>query len=195
MNQKRILIVEDESIIRMDLKKMLLSEGYTVIKEANNGEKAIEYAFNYKPDLILMDIKIPKLNGLKASKIIGENFEIPIIIITAYSQKEFIENAQQDNIVGYLVKPIDKKELIPAIEIALHQAEKTKKLRRDIENAKQELEYRKIIERAKGVLMDTKSFSEQEAYNFLRRASMSKRIPMYVLSKSIIETYAKVVTK
>lgn len=195
MNQKRILIVEDESIIRMDLKKMLLSEGYTVIKEANNGEKAIEYAFNYKPDLILMDIKIPKLNGLKASKIIGKNFEIPIIIITAYSQKEFIENAQQDNIVGYLVKPIDKKELIPAIEIALHQAEKTKKLRRDIENAKQELEYRKIIERAKGVLMDTKSFSEQEAYNFLRRASMSKRIPMYVLSKSIIETYAKVVTK
>lgn len=183
---KRILLVEDESIIRMDLKVILESEGYDVIQEANDGERAVEYAFTHKPDLILMDIKMPKLNGLKASEIIGKQMDIPIIIITAYSQKEFVENAQQDNIVGYLVKPIAKANLIPAIEVALHQSEKAKKMLQSIDAAKVEVQQRKLIERAKGIIMQTKSLSEQEAFKFLRDTSMTRQLPMHKLSQEII---------
>lgn len=184
---KKILLVEDESIIRMDLKVILESVGYEVIKEANDGEKAVEYALTYKPDLILMDIKMPKLDGLKASRIIGKQLDIPIIIITAYSQKEFVENAQQDNIVGYLVKPIAKANLIPAIEVALHQSEKAKKLLQNIDDAKEEVNNRKVIERAKGMIMQTKSLSEQAAFKYLRDASMSKQLSMYKLAEDIIK--------
>lgn len=171
----------------MDLKVILESVGYEVIQEANDGEKAIEYAAKYEPDLILMDIKMPKLDGLKASRIIGKKFDIPIIIITAYSQKEFVENAQQDNIVGYLVKPIAKANLIPAIEVALHQSSKSKRLQQHIDDAKAEVRQRKVIEKAKGILMQTKSLSEQEAFKYLRDTSMSKQLSMYKLAQQIME--------
>ncbi len=183
---KQILLVEDESIIRMDLKVILESEGYEVIREANDGEKAVEYAMTYKPDLILMDIKMPKLDGLKASRIIGKQLDTPIIIITAYSQKEFVENAQQDNIVGYLIKPIAKENLIPAIEVALHQSEKAKKLQQSVDDAKEKVQHRKTIERAKGILMQTKSLSEQEAFKYLRDTSMSRQLSMHRLSQEVI---------
>lgn len=183
---KKILLVEDESIIRMDLKVILETEGYEVIEEANNGEKAVELAWTLKPDIILMDIKMPKIDGLKASRIIGKQLDVPIVIITAYSQKEFIERAQQDNIVGYIVKPISKENLIPAIEIALHQAEKKKALQDDIVLAKEEVKHRKLIEKAKGIVMDRKKYSEQEAFTFMRENSMKHRVSMYELSEKII---------
>lgn len=183
---KRILLVEDESIIRMDLKVILESEGYEVIEEANNGEKAVELAITLKPDIILMDIKMPRIDGLKASKIIGKQLDIPIVIITAYSQKEFIEKAQQDNIVGYVIKPISKENLIPAIEIALHQAKKTQKLRTVIQDAEEEVRHRIVIEKAKGIIMDKQSLTEEEAFKYLRNTSMSNRLLMYEVAEQIV---------
>src|SRR5919205_911179 len=117
------MIVEDESIVRLDLSMMLSDNGYEIVGEAGDGEKAVELAYSLKPDLIIMDIKMPKLNGLKASEIISNKFNIPILLLTAYSQKEYIEKAKKANILGYLVKPISEANLIPAVEIALMQAE------------------------------------------------------------------------
>ncbi|WP_391205740.1 ANTAR domain-containing response regulator [Psychrobacillus sp. L4] len=187
--KKKILIVEDESIIRMDIKFMLQDQGYEVIGEAGDGERAIELAFLHKPDLILMDIKMPKINGLQASKIIANQLDLPILIITAYSQKEFIEKAQQDNIVGYLVKPISEASLIPAIEIALHQSDKAKRLKKDIQNAQREVEKRKLIERAKGILMQAEELAEPEAFKRLRESSMARQMTMVSVAKEIILKY------
>ncbi len=184
---KKILIAEDESIIRMDFKAMLENHGYKVVAEANDGEKAIELAFEHRPDLILMDIKMPKVDGLKASKIIGEQLDLPIIIITAYSQKEFVEKAQQDNVVSYLVKPIVEANLIPAVEVAIHQFNKTKELKDNIREVEAQIDKRKLIERAKGILMDTRGLSEKEAFKMLRDTSMSRQLAMDVLAKEVIE--------
>src|SRR4051812_1471088 len=115
--KKRIIVVEDESIVRLDVSLMLKDAGYDVVAEAADGEKAIELAYSLKPDLMIMDIKMPKLNGLKASEIISNKFNIPILLLTAYSQKEYIEKAKKANILGYLVKPISEANLIPAVEI------------------------------------------------------------------------------
>ncbi|KXH83829.1 ANTAR domain-containing response regulator [Sporosarcina sp. HYO08] len=183
---KKILIVEDESIIRMDMKMMLEDHGYEVVGEAGDGDQAIELAFQEKPDLVLMDIKMPRMNGLKASQVIASQLDIPILIITAYSQKEFVEQARQDNIVGYLVKPISESNLIPAVEIAMHQANKAKKLKLEIKTAQHEVEKRKLIERAKGILMDKKMLTEQEAFKKMRDASMARQMTMESIAKEIL---------
>lgn len=187
--KKRILIAEDESIIRMDIKLMLQDQGYEVVGEAGDGDKVIELAFLHKPDLILMDIKMPKINGLQASKIIANQLDLPILIITAYSQKEFVEKAQQDNIVGYLVKPISEANLLPAVEIALHQSEKAKRLKQEIYNAKQEVEKRKLVERAKGLLMQAEGITESESFKRIRESSMSMQMTMESIAKEIILKY------
>ncbi|MFC5589444.1 ANTAR domain-containing response regulator [Sporosarcina soli] len=187
--RKKILIAEDESIIRMDIRMMLEDHGYEVVGEAGDGDRAVELAFKYKPDLILMDIKMPKLNGLQASQIIASQLDLPILIITAYSQKEFVEKAQQDNVVGYLVKPISESNLIPAVEIALHQANKAKKLKNEIAVAKKEVEKRKLIERAKGILMQHEQLTEQQAFKKMRDASMSRQLTMESVAKEITSTY------
>jgi len=188
--KKRILIAEDESLIRMDLKMMVEDHGYEVVGEAGDGDRAIELAFLHKPDLILMDIKMPKVNGLQASQIIGKQLDLPIILITAYSQKEFVEKAQQDNIIGYLVKPIAESNLIPMMEVALHQAEKAKRLKRDIDKAREEVEKRKVIEKAKGILMQDRQLTEEDAFKFLRDSSMSSQLSMTSVAKKIISTHS-----
>lgn len=184
--KNRILIAEDESIIRMDIKMMLEDHGYEVVGEAGDGDKAIELAYSLKPDLILMDIKMPKLDGLKASRIIAEQLDLPILILTAYSQKEFITKAQQDNVLGYLVKPISESSLIPAIEVALHQAEKARQLKQGVKDAEQEIEKRKLIERSKGILMQLEQLTENEAFKKMRDLSMSRRMTMESVAQEII---------
>ncbi|MFC9539520.1 ANTAR domain-containing response regulator [Lysinibacillus sp. NPDC056959] len=150
--KKRILIAEDEPIIRMDLKMLLRKNGYEVVGEAGNGDRAIELAFKLKPDLVLMDIEMPKLNGLKASEVIGRQLDIPVLLITAYSQKEFIEKSRQDNIMGYLVKPVTEGSLIPAMMIALQQAKRTQTLKQSLHLTQAKIQKRKMIERTKGQL-------------------------------------------
>lgn len=143
--KKRILIAEDEPIIRLDLKLMLLNNGYEVVGVAGDGDRAIELAFKLKPDLVLMDIEMPKLNGLKASEVIGRQLDIPVLLITAYSQKEFIEKSRQDNILGYLIKPVSEDSLIPAMMIALQQAKRTQTIKQSLQLTQEQIQKRKII--------------------------------------------------
>lgn len=181
------MVVDDESIVRMDLKEMLEDAGYQVVAEANTGELAIEFAHMHRPDLILMDVKIPRINGLKASKIIQKSLQIPILLLTAYSQSEFIKEAKNANIVGYLVKPIMEKQLIPAVEIALEQAKRVHALLGNIKNLEQKIENRKMIEKAKGILMDAYQISEEEAFHKLRSYCMNHRTVMKDVAEYIIK--------
>lgn len=187
--KKRIMVVEDESIVRLDVSLMLEDAGYSVVAQAGDGESAVEQAFAHKPDLIIMDIKMPKLNGLKASQIISNKMNIPILLLTAYSQKEFINKAKESNIYGYLVKPITEASLIPAVEIALKQAERSDEFREKINTMELKIKSRKIIERAKGLLMDKQNLSEDIAFQKMRKISMDKQVPLENIAKRIILKY------
>ncbi len=183
------MVVEDESIVRLDVSFMLKDAGYDVVAEAADGEKAVELAYSLRPDLIIMDIKMPKLNGLKASEIISDKLNIPILLLTAYSQKEYIEKAKKANILGYLVKPISEANLIPAVEIALKQAEKTSHYKEQVDEINRELQNRKLIEKAKGILMKQLNLPEEEAYNRMRNISMNKQRSLEKVAKYIILKY------
>ncbi|MBM7649281.1 response regulator NasT [Bacillus ectoiniformans] len=186
---KRILLVEDESIIRLDISSILKDNGYEVVGEAGDGEKAVELALSIKPDLIIMDIKMPKLNGLKASEIISGKLDIPIVLVTAYSQKEFVERSKQSNVVGYLVKPVSEANMIPAIEVALHQAEKMKDMKQAVDSAHEKVEKRKLVEKAKGLLMNHFNISEEKAYQRIRKVSMKHQLAMEQVAEKIILKY------
>lgn len=189
MVNKRIMVVEDESIVRLDIAMMLKDAGYEVIAEAGDGEMAIELAYSLKPDLIIMDIKMPKLNGLKASEIISNKFNIPILLLTAYSQREYIDKAKQANILGYLVKPISEASLIPAIEIALKQAENANAYKEKVQEMNEKLKNRKIVEKAKGILIKQFNLSEDTAYKKMRTISMNKQVTLEKVAKHVISKY------
>ncbi|MBT2647769.1 response regulator [Bacillus sp. ISL-34] len=192
---KRILVVEDESILLLDITIMLKDAGFDVVGHARNGEKAIELAHALQPDLVLMDIKMPKMNGLKASDVISNTFKIPVLLLTAFSQREYIDEAKRANIVGYLVKPITEANLIPAVEIALLQAANTKKYQERNAQLDETLTNRKVIERAKGIIMKRKNVTEEIAYNKLRRLSMDKQLSMETVARLIIANDQKQVNR
>lgn len=185
---RKVMIVEDESLIAIDLKFMLEDNGYEVVAQANNGESAIELAFAHEPQLILMDIKMPKLDGLKASKIIEQQLGIPVLFISAYSEKELLLYMKQDNILGYVMKPFSEKNVLPALEVAFHQIDKFNRLNVELLHKQTELEKRKIIERAKGLLMQSEKLSEDEAYKKIRNESMQTQQEMVTIAKQIINT-------
>ncbi len=182
------MIVEDESLIAIDLKFMLEDNGYEVVAQANNGETAIELAFIHKPQLILMDIKMPKLDGLKASKIIEQQLGIPVLFISAYSEKELLLYMKQDNILGYVMKPFSEKNVLPVLEVAFHQIDKFNRLNGEILHTQTQLDKRKVIERAKGLLMQAENISEDEAYRKIRNESMQTQQEMVHIAKQIINT-------
>ncbi|CAH0266943.1 MULTISPECIES: ANTAR domain-containing response regulator [Peribacillus] len=192
---KRILVVEDESIVLLDITIMLKDAGFDVVGHARNGEKAIELAHALQPDLVLMDIKMPKMNGLKASDVISNTFQIPVLLLTAFSQREYIDEAKRANIVGYLVKPITEANLIPAVEIALQQAANTKKHQERNAQLDETLTNRKVIEKAKGIIMKRKNVTEEIAYNKLRRLSMDKQLSMETVARRIIANDQKQVNR
>ncbi|MCR8869363.1 MULTISPECIES: ANTAR domain-containing response regulator [Peribacillus] len=192
---KRILVVEDESIVLLDITIMLKDAGFDVVGHARNGEKAIELAHALQPDLVLMDIKMPKMNGLKASDVISNTFQIPVLLLTAFSQREYIDEAKRANIVGYLVKPITEANLIPAVEIALLQAANTKKYQERNAQLDETLTNRKVIEKAKGIIMKRKNVTEETAYNKLRRLSMDKQLSMETVARRIIANDQKQVNR
>ncbi|SIR83611.1 response regulator receiver and ANTAR domain protein [Peribacillus simplex] len=192
---KRILVVEDESIVLLDITIMLKDAGFDVVGHARNGEKAIEMAHALQPDLVLMDIKMPKMNGLKASDVISNTFQIPVLLLTAFSQREYIDEAKRANIVGYLVKPISEANLIPAVEIALQQAANTKKHQERNAQLDETLTNRKVIEKAKGIIMKRKNVTEEIAYNKLRRLSMDKQLSMETVARRIIANDQKQVNR
>lgn len=187
MGKARIMIVDDESILRMDIREMLEEGGYEVVAEAGNGEAAVELAHIHHPDLIIMDVKMPRLNGMKASRIIHSKLRIPIVLLTAYSDGQLVEDAKTAGVVAYLVKPVSESDLIPAVEIALAQGARLLQLSSSIRRLEKQLEIRKLVERAKGILMEQYGLSEQRAYEMLRSESMNRRIPLERMAQEVIE--------
>ncbi|MYL35756.1 response regulator [Pontibacillus yanchengensis] len=188
--KKKILLAEDESIVRMDTSMMLQDAGFDVVGEAEDGEKAISLAHQLEVDLIIMDIKMPNLGGLKASKIIGDKYNVPILLLTAYSQKEYIEKAKEANIVGYIVKPVSEEQFIPSVEMAIHQGEVSEKYRDEVNKADQRLEERKIIEQAKGILIDQFGYTEDSSFKKIRKISMNKQMNLEKVARRIIKKYS-----
>ncbi|MBN6189432.1 response regulator [Aneurinibacillus sp. BA2021] len=182
------MVVDDESILRMDIKEMLQEAGYEVVAEANNGEAAIELSAQHVPDLIVMDVKMPKMNGMKAARIINRSFEIPTLLLTAYTEDELIMEAREAHIFGYLVKPITERDLIPAVEVAIGQARRVQSLMGSIKEMERKMEVRKQVERAKGVLMDVYQLSEERAYQTMRTYCMNTRKTMGEVAEHILAT-------
>ncbi|WP_105617794.1 ANTAR domain-containing response regulator [Vallitalea okinawensis] len=184
---KRIVIADDEPVTRMDLCEILEDAGYNVVGSASDGFDAIELCREFRPDLVLMDVKMPLLNGLKATKIITEEqLTNCIILLTAYSGQEFIEEAKNLGVMGYLVKPINDRNLLPAIEIALSKSRQIENIKNDAKKAKQQVEDRKFIEKAKGVLIKNYCMSEEDAYKKIRKLSMNKGRSMKDIAQAII---------
>lgn len=183
----RIVIADDEPITKMDLKELLTEAGYEVVAEAADGFDAIELCRKHHPDLVLLDIKMPYLDGLSAAKIIfEEDLSDAIVLLTAYSNIEFVEQAKACGVGGYLVKPVDEKSLIPSIELAVNRSRELVRLRREMEKVSERLESRVVIEKAKGRLMMERSFSEQEAYEYLRTISQLKHLSMRRVAEMIM---------
>ena len=184
----RIVIADDEPITRMDLKEFLEERGYSVLGEATDGFDAIEMCKKIKPDLVLMDIKMPLLDGLSAARILQqEQIGATIVLLTAYSEREFIDSAKEIGVSGYLVKPIDEKSIIPCIELAVARSREMQKLQKDIAKVEERLESRSIIEKAKGKNMERNGLCEQEAYDFIRKLSLTKNLSMRRVAEIILQ--------
>ncbi len=186
MEALRIIIADNESIIRMDLKEMLEEAGHAVIAEAPNGAKAIDLVREHKPDLVIMDIQMPEMDGITAAKIISNEKLAPVLLLTAFSQKDIVEKAKDSGVLAYLVKPVKEVNLFPAMEIALSRFREFAELEQELENVKNSLATRKILDRAKGILMDTYHLSETEAYRRIQQYSMSKRATIKEVAEAII---------
>lgn len=184
----RIVIADDEPITRMDLKEFLEERGYSVLGEATDGFDVIEMCKKIKPDLVLMDIKMPLLDGLSAARILQqEQIGAAIVLLTAYSEREFIDSAKEIGVSGYLVKPIDEKSIIPCIELAVARSREMQKLQKDIAKVEERLESRSIIEKAKGKIMERNGLCEQEAYDFIRKLSLTKNLSMRRVAEIILQ--------
>lgn len=182
----RVLIAEDDAIIRLDLREMLQEEGFEVI-EAGDGATAVALAREQRPDLILLDIKMPVMDGLQAARHLSEERIAPIVILTAYSQRDLVEQAANAGAMAYLIKPFQKHDLLPAIEIARGRYEQIAALENEVGDLAERLEARKLIDRAKGKLMDEASLTEAEAFRFLQQAAMSRRVPMRAVAELVLE--------
>ena len=177
----RVLIVDDESLIRMDLRDIIESCGHEVVAEGTNGVEALALCKKHKPDIILMDVKMPELDGIEAARQIGFHHEAPVVLLTSYSQQDLIDKARDSGVYGYLIKPVREEQLVPSLEMALGRYKTDAQLREKMAELEQSLEDRKIIQKGTGILMELYSISEAEAYNRIRTLSMNKQI-------SIIET-------
>lgn len=191
MEQLRIVIADNESIIRMDIREMLEEAGHTVIGEAADGLQAIELTKKHNPDLVIMDIKMPEMDGISAAKEISAKKLAPVLLLTAYSQKEIVEKAKESGVLAYLVKPVKENNLFPAMEIAISRFQEFMELEKELEDVKGSLETRKILDRAKGILMDAYQLTEQEAYRRIQQYSMSKRKSIREVAEAIISASGK----
>ena len=182
----RIVIGDDESIIRMDLCEMLEDAGHTVVGEAADGLEALELVRKEKPDIVLLDIKMPRLDGIHAARMIGHEGLAPVLLLTAYSQDDMVDKAKDSGVLGYLVKPVSPVNLFPAIEIAIAQFARQREAARQLEEMNDRIETRKAVDRAKGCLMDLYHISEDEAYRRLQQYSMKNRKPLKTVAESVI---------
>ncbi|MEA3406776.1 MAG: response regulator [Chloroflexota bacterium] len=189
MERVRVIIADDESIICMDLREMLNNLGYLVVGEAGDGRSAVNLARELRPDVVLMDIKMPDMDGIEAARILTEERIAPVVLLTAFSQKDLVERAKEAGVVGYLVKPIKEDDLSPAIEIALTRFSEFRELEKEVDDLQDQLETRKLVDRAKGILMDGQQLSEAEAFRRIQKMSMNTRKPMKEIAQAIILTH------
>jgi two-component system, response regulator PdtaR len=189
-SQRRVVVAEDESLIRMDIVETLRDKGFDVVGEAGDGNRAVELAFELKPDLMVMDIKMPDLDGLSAAEKISE-LRIPIVLLTAFSQQELITRAAEVGAMAFLVKPFSPQDLLPAIEIALSRHSQLMALETEVSDLAERLETRKLIERAKGVLSEKMKLTEPEAFRWIQKASMDRRLSMADVARTVLEQLGK----
>ena len=183
----RVLVVEDEALIRMDLVEMLGEEGYTVAGEAADGEQAVALARELAPDLVIMDVKMPKVDGIAAAGQIVEERIAPVVMLTAFSQRELIERARDAGAMAYLVKPFARHELVPAIELAVSRFAEKRALEDEVATLTDRLETRKVVDRAKGLLMSRQGMSEPDAFRWIQRTAMDRRTTMKAVAEAVVD--------
>jgi two-component system, response regulator PdtaR len=184
--RKRVVIAEDEALIRMDLAEMLQEEGYDVVAEAGDGETAVKLAQEHRPDLVILDVKMPVLDGISAAERIAEERVAPVLILTAFSQRELVERAREAGAMAYLVKPFSKSDLVPAIEMAVSRYAEIISLEAEVADLTERLETRKLVDRAKGILQTSFGMSEPDAFRWIQKTSMDKRVTMRDVAELVI---------
>jgi response regulator NasT len=180
------VIAEDEAIIRLDLREILEGQGYEVVGEAGRGDEAVELARSLRPDLAILDVKMPGLDGISAARIVTEERLAAVLVLTAFSQRDLVEEARDAGALAYLVKPFQERDLVPAIEVALARQAERVALEVEVADLKERLETRKLTDRAKGVLMDDHGLSEAEAWRFLQTAAMNGRTGIATVARAVI---------
>src|SRR4051812_735895 len=186
----RVLVVEDEALIRLDLTEMLSEEGYVIAGEAGDGEQAVELARELKPDLVIMDVKMPKVDGIAAAALIVEERIAPVVMLTAFSQRDLIEQARDAGAMAYLVKPFARHELVPAIELAVSRFAEKRALEDEVATLTDRLETRKVVDRAKGLLMTRQKMTEPEAFRWIQRTAMDRRTTMKAVANAVVDGLA-----
>lgn len=186
MERTRVIVADDESVIRTDLREMLTNLGYLVVGEVGDGQSAVNLARELKPDVVIMDIKMPDLDGIEAARILTQEKIAPVLLLTAYSQRDLVDRAKEAGVVGYLVKPFREQEIVPAIDIAFARFQEFRELEKEVGNLRETLETRKLVDRAKGILMDQQGLSEAEAFRKIQKMSMNTRKPMKEIAEAII---------
>ncbi|MEU6441044.1 response regulator [Streptomyces sp. NPDC047046] len=187
----RVVIAEDEALIRLDLKEMLEEEGYTVVGEAGDGQAAVELAREHRPDLVILDVKMPVLDGISAAEKIAEESIAPVLMLTAFSQRDLVERARDAGAMAYLVKPFSKSDVVPAIEMAVSRFTELRALEKEVEDLSQRLETRKLVDRAKSVLQTEYGLTEPAAFRWIQKTSMDRRMSMRQVAEAVIEDAAE----
>ena len=188
--RRRVVVAEDESLIRMDIVEILNDNGFEVVGEAGDGETAVQLATELKPDLVVMDVKMPQLDGISAAERLSKNHIAPVVLLTAFSQKELVERATEAGALAYVVKPFTPNDLLPAIEIALARYQQIIALEAEVSDMVQRFETRKLVDRAKGLLNEKMGLSEPDAFRWIQKASMDRRLTMHDVAQAIIEQLA-----
>ena len=184
--QKSVVIAEDEAIIRLDLREMLEEEGYAVVAETGRGDEAVALVQEHSPDLCIFDIKMPGMDGLSAAREVSVERKAAVVILTAFSQRHLIEEARDAGVLSYLVKPFQREELVSAIEVALGRFEEMRQLDATVRELEEQLEVRKAVDRAKGILMDEQALSESDAFGFIQKTAMTERSTMLAVATRVI---------
>ncbi|GAA4013825.1 MULTISPECIES: ANTAR domain-containing response regulator [Allokutzneria] len=185
--QRRVLVAEDEALIRLDLVEMLREEGYEVVGEAADGVEAVELATQLRPDLVILDVKMPRKDGIEAAAAIAGERIAPVVILTAFSQRDLVERARDAGAMAYLVKPFAKRDLVPAIELAVSRFAELQALETEVAGLTERLETRKVVEKAKGLLMTKQGLNESEAFRWIQRTAMDRRTTMKAVADAVVE--------